>query len=237
MDRNLIPFEKNLQETKSVSGRSLTYVEWYHYVMRATRSWPEGYSSEIRMVKTEGKYLHMVVRAIRNDTGEYHDGVGLADVEKSKDKGFGGAAPEAYSQALRRAFAYHRIGLDMYMDPSEQRFWGLGVEQGDSDPPPTYKTDTPGSEDAPPEPREAPQDPPGPAPVTERQEEVLRVLGAILKEQAHQDPKLGADLGKWRETLRGNPTQTQAGIIIRNMRREMMERDLHDPTSEAQSKS
>jgi hypothetical protein len=182
---------------KKVSGRKLDYVEWYHYVMRANKEWEAGFSSEITLLKTEGEYLHMVVRVTDNVTGVRHDGVGLALVEKSKDKGFGGAAPEAYSQALRRAFALHGMGIDMYMDPDELKHWGIAQTQAQTQ-------NTPKSE----------------APLTADQIEDLSRLGKLLSEYAAEakDPRLERDIEQWRSVLRLHPEREQGDRVITAMK-------------------
>ena len=202
MQNEVVPFPANLMAEKKVQGRKLDYVEWYHYVMRANSEWEQKFSSQITLLKTEGEYLHIVVRVTDNETQVYHDGVGLAKVDKSKDKGFGGAAPEAYSQAIRRAFALHGMGIDMYMDRDELVHWGIETPQTSAQTPK-----------------------PAPATLTPDQKEDLGRLGKLLSHEP-LDQKMAKLLDGWRNTLRENPSKEQAEIVINAMKNECTARSL-----------
>lgn len=198
------PFDPQLVTQRKQGGQVLDYVEWYHYVLRAKAEWPSGFSSDIKMLQTEGDYLYVVVEVTNNDTGEVHSQLGLAQVDKSKVTGFGGAGPEAYSQALRRAFAMHGIGLELYLSDPERTYWGM----------------------------ENPTVPEDPHAITDRQAEVLKVLGELLKQKAEDlyDKKLADKVTGWRRTLSNNRTKEQAGIVIRAMRGELAMMNVNDPT-------
>lgn len=140
------PFPTDVKETQSMGGKGrITYVEWYHYIARAWKDFPGGFSTEVRNVYATGgvvrrlnkdgtfegeKYvddrqLIMVVRVTDNATGIYQEGTGSAPLSKPKSN-FGGCNAEAEAQALKRAFAKFGLGLEMYMDSQD-------VEQADPD--------------------------------------------------------------------------------------------------------
>lgn len=113
------PFDASLKKTKRKAGQSMTFVEWVQYIIRAhTTDFPDGFSVEVRMVKEIGANVVVVMRVIDLATGAFMDGTGMAPVDKDKDN-WGGAMPEAESQALRRAFAKWGMGLEMYLDEDE----------------------------------------------------------------------------------------------------------------------
>jgi len=135
------PFADEVKATKKIQGNEHTFVEWYHYIARGWREFPEGFSSEIRSVTEIGKVwgedegdmvskvrddrqLLMVVRVTDMQTGIYHEATGTAPIRKEKAM-FGGAAAEAESQALRRAFAKFGMGLEMYMDEEDKEQAGI----------------------------------------------------------------------------------------------------------------
>lgn len=127
-------FPAEIIKSRQQKREKLTYVEWYNYMSRAYKEFqPKGFTTEIRGVHAAGGFLYLIVRVTNLNNGVYHDGIGLAPVEKDKLRGFGGAGPEAYSQGLRRAFAGHGMGLPFYMNEDEQLYAQEGdeTEQGD----------------------------------------------------------------------------------------------------------
>jgi hypothetical protein len=113
------PFADEVKSEQSMGKKGkITFVEWYHYIARAWKTFPEGFSTEITKLATIGDNFVMVVRVIDNQTGIYHEATGSAFAGKDKSN-FGGANAEAESQALRRAFAKFGLGLEMYMDAED----------------------------------------------------------------------------------------------------------------------
>lgn len=127
-------FPAEIVKTRKQKNERLTYVEWYNYIARAHKEFqPKGFTTEVRGVHAAGGYLYLVVRVTNLNTMQYHDGLGLAPLEKSKAKGFGGAGPEAFSQGLRRAFACHGMGLPFYMNEDEQIYATDNEEEDEGD--------------------------------------------------------------------------------------------------------
>lgn len=93
-------------------GEDLSFVPWHRYVQRLHEIAPMQWSTSIDTVQEIGGYLVMTVTL--HLAGRFFTQVGIAQAEKSKTKGYGGAAPEAYSQAFRRACAMAGLGLGFY---------------------------------------------------------------------------------------------------------------------------
>jgi recombination DNA repair RAD52 pathway protein len=120
------PFPDAVKSQQSMGGKGkITFVEWYHYISRAWREFPEGFSTEIRNVYAVGNsnpetaQLIMVVRVTDAATGLHQEGSGSAPLTKPK-KNYGGCNAEAEAQALKRAFAKFGLGLEMYMDEEDK---------------------------------------------------------------------------------------------------------------------
>lgn len=130
------PFADSMKATKKIKGQQITFVEWYHYITRAWDTFPEGFHTRIVSVNeigkvwgskdekggekvTDDRQLLLVVEVEDHLSGIKHQATGTAPVRKDKAM-YGGAAAEAESQALRRAFAKFGLGLEMYMDEEEK---------------------------------------------------------------------------------------------------------------------
>ena len=115
-----VPFPDAVKTTKHMGDKkgTLTFVEWYHYVARAWKQFPKGFSKEITKLLVAGEALILVVRITDEATGLYQESTGSASVNKGSSN-FGGAAAEAEHQATKRAFAHFGMGLEMYMDQED----------------------------------------------------------------------------------------------------------------------
>ncbi len=119
-EKLFIPFPDDVKTTTPMGKKGeITYVEWYHHIARAWRDFPQGFSTQITKVFEFGGHLVMVIRVTNEATGCYQEASGSAKVDKEKSN-YGGATAEAESQALRRAFAKHGLGLEMYMDDEDR---------------------------------------------------------------------------------------------------------------------
>ena len=145
------PFDDAVKSTQNMGQKGrITFVEWYHYIARAWKEFPEGFSTEVRSIFSVGgvrqgvddiiddRQLIMVVRVTCGKTGLYQEGTGSAAISKAK-KNFGGCNAEAEAQALKRAFAKWGLGLEMYMDTED-------MEQADADAKPPEPKTEPGPE-------------------------------------------------------------------------------------------
>lgn len=123
------PFKDELKKTKKQGGRSITFVEWVQYIIRAHQEFSQGFHTEVRSITEiargatddDGNPLASIILVVRVTciaTGMYHEATGMAPATKDKAT-WGGAAAEAESQALRRAFAHFGLGLEMYLDDDE----------------------------------------------------------------------------------------------------------------------
>jgi hypothetical protein len=114
-----VPFPDDVKSTQSMGKKGrITFVEWYHYVARAWKEFPEGFTKEITKLAVSGDYLLCVVRITDKKTGLYMESTGSAPVSKGSEN-FGGAAAESEHQATKRAFAHFGLGLEMYMDTED----------------------------------------------------------------------------------------------------------------------
>jgi hypothetical protein len=220
-ERLFEPFPDEVVKERKQQGQTLTYAEWYVYVARANKEMaPLGFSSEIRSLQVAGEYLYCVVRITDHNTSRHHDGLGLAPVGKSKAKGFGGAGPEAYSQALRRAFAMFGMGLSWYMDEGDIE-WTLSEEedagnenkegagsQGDSGDADAQGSSASGERkgEAESEGEEAGDEP------TTKQLARLEALGKLCKDE-------DIDVSAQRRKLSRDYTKRVAGLVIREMKK------------------
>jgi hypothetical protein len=220
-DRLFEPFPDEVVKERKQQGQNLTYAEWYVYVARANKEMaPLGFSSEIRSMIVAGEYLYIVVRVTDHNTNRHHDGLGLAPVEKSKSKGFGGAGPEAYSQALRRAFAMYGMGLNWYMEDgdiewvlSEGDDEGNESEEGAGSGDDTDASESQGSTatgkregETEGEGEEAGDEP------TTKQLARLEALGKLCKDE-------DIDVSAQRRKLSRDYTKRVAGLVIREMKK------------------
>jgi hypothetical protein len=114
------PFPDDVKVTKRMGSKGeITFVEWYHYIARAWKQYPEGFTKEISKLASAGEHLLCVVRITDVESGIFMESSGSAPVDKSSDN-FGGAAAEAEHQATKRAFAHFGMGLEMYMDKQDK---------------------------------------------------------------------------------------------------------------------
>lgn len=240
------PFEDALKKTKDVAGRKITFVPWPHYVARAHKEFPEGYSKQIICVKQvdgiaekkdgtrfDTKTLIVGVRITDHQTGTYQEGLGSADAGKLA---WGGAMAEAESQATRRAFANFGLGLEMYLNDPE--FDAISSMLDDHQ----YETDEREGMQQP-EPEEAeeeaddsdlPSEPEGENPAaTAREMQVVKDLGATLRERAERD--LDSELANFLDEQVAKLktfglTHRVAGMVIRELRAKCEELGIDDPT-------
>jgi hypothetical protein len=152
------PFPDDVKETQSMGGKGrITYVEWHHYIARAWKEFPEGFSKEIVKVvgigsvrpnpayafdqehspEIDDRQVIITVRITDKATGLYQESTGSADASK-KSSNYGGCSVEAEHQATKRAFAHFGLGLEMYMDSEdlEQAHPDAGPPQPKTEPEP-----------------------------------------------------------------------------------------------------
>ncbi len=144
------PFPDDVKETQQMGGKGrITYVEWYHYIARAWKEFPKGFSKEIRKIvgigtvrpnptgdgtEIDDRQIIITVRITDEATMNFMESTGSADASK-KSSNYGGCSVEAEHQATKRAFAHFGLGLEMYMDTED-------MEQADPDAePPQPKTE------------------------------------------------------------------------------------------------
>lgn len=115
-----VPFPDEVKSEQSMGKKGrITFVEWYHYIARAWKEFPEGFTKEVTKLAVSGDYLLCVVRITDKATGLYMESTGSAPVSKGSEN-FGGAAAESEHQATKRAFAHFGLGLEMYMDEEDK---------------------------------------------------------------------------------------------------------------------
>jgi hypothetical protein len=241
------PFSDHAKQSKRQGGSNITFVPWYTYVTRAHVEFPEGYSKEVRYVEQinglnkDGEATHTLIVCVRitdNSTEEHHEALGSADAGKQS---WGGAVAEAESQAMRRAFANFGLGLEMYMEEAAADAIAAHLADQAEDEDPFGEPDEPEAEaeDDGPELDEHNLDD-GAAvddavtkdgDPTERQIEVLRVIGQKLNEEKEKtlDGELANFLDAQREKLDPATTRTY-GLVIRNFREELERRGMEDPS-------
>lgn len=247
------PFPDESKKTKSVGGRSdITFVEWHKYIVRGwLADFPEGFSTEItkvveiggvnelmfgrkgakEMTLVDDRQLLLVIRVIDLATGTYQEGTGVAPISKDKSN-YGGAAAEAESQGLRRAFAKFGVGLEMYLDDDE---FNLVSSQFGEAPAAPEQSDEPAA-DAPAD--ETEQDP-DPLDITEAQSRTLKEIAKAVTEWATEE-EIGGDreavgivadmLDQAREKIGNARDQKKsAGIVIRKLREWCAENEIPLP--------
>jgi len=235
------PFPEELQATKKQGGQEITFVEWHQYVLRAHRQFPDGYSKDVKVTSVQGRdkkgepvsTLIVTVRITDVYTGAYQEALGAADAGKTS---WGGAVAEAESQALRRAFANWGLGLDMYLDDDQFDIWTQGGsdDEDEEDDAGDEEEDDAGDdeEDGDGDEEEDEEDDDGETEASDRQLEVLSVVGTLLDEHATEDGDFGLELflEDQRAILERGLTQKRCGAIINKFRRKLNELDLEDPT-------
>lgn len=209
------PFDDNLKETKRQGGQTITFVGWPAYIDRAHKTFEQGFSYEIRSVTTIGslykahdddgeeievddRQIVVVARVTDKQSGCYQEATGAAPVAKTKQV-WGGALPEAESQALRRAFAKWGLGLEMYLDDDT---FNTFADWHDADEP---------EEDEDPEDEEDEEEEDDVVPMTEDQVRRMQNLVAVL-----EDNELGHIADAAREKIADAKDQKKvAGLVIR----------------------
>ena len=236
------PFPDELKSEKKQGGQDITFVEWHEYVIRAHRTFPQGYSKAVEVTTAEGydkkgapvATLIVKVRITDEETGAYQEALGSADAGKTS---WGGAVAEAESQAMRRAFANWGLGLEMYLDDDQWEFWNDGDaddrdeenhEEEDDRDPDEMDLDDPDDD------MDFESDVPEGSEASERQEEVVTQIGRLLAEYAeeHDDDDLEEFLEAMRTKLAPGMTKTRVGSVIKRMRKKLDELDLDDPTKD-----
>lgn len=216
-DRLFVPFDDDLKATKDKSGKTITFVEWTSYIARAWEDFPKGFSTQVVSVHEIGerytdadgeeqddRQVVVVVRVIDNATLISHDATGAAPVSKTKAV-WGGALPEAESQALRRAFAHFGLGLEMYLD--EDTYWRFASPAPDEEP------EDDGDDEV--------------VPPTEAQVERMNQIISIL--EAQDD-----DYSAWVEQARDKVAEARdrkqvTGLVIRKLKQAMEEEGIEIP--------
>lgn len=215
---NKFPPEWEQQFQKA--GATLDFVPWHGYVYRLEELVEDGHirswSSMVDDVTLAGNNILMVVSvSIRRNDGSVVTHHGTGDAKATKDK-WGGAHPEAYSQAFRRACAHHGLGLYFYEGEDDvrsdsRRLDGDGVRSpsghasGD-----VVRDDRSGDRHV-------------ASPPTKKQRQRL---GQLAESGVFSDQE--AD--RWREQLADNWTKSGAGVILRQMKDEYKERTGEDFT-------
>lgn len=205
------PFPNEVKQTKTQGGQSITFVSWIHYVIRAWNTFPEGYSKDVRVTEVGGQLI-VTVRITDRKSGCYQEALGAAPAEK---KSWGGAMAEAESQAFRRAMANWGLGLEMYLDDDE---WERVAR--------TINSSAPVVQEAEEEAEVAAKD----RPATDRQIEVMKVLGGQLDALAEEDEELKLFLNKQRAVLKKGMTAGRAGVVVAAFREKFAELGYDDPT-------
>lgn len=106
------PVNPKRLKTRTQGGRELTYIPWYQAV-RYLDNYAPGWNCEIRSITQVGENLVMIVRiTIPCLEGEvWREASAL---EPLKGSGYGDAATNAESAALRRAAAKFGLCLNLY---------------------------------------------------------------------------------------------------------------------------
>ncbi len=106
------PIPDRLLKTKTVGGQKIRFIPWYTAV-RFLDLYAPGWSYEIRSVTGVADQLIVVARiSIPCTEGIiYREATGIEDVQV---KGYGDAASNASSMAMRRAAAAFGLGLHLY---------------------------------------------------------------------------------------------------------------------------
>ncbi len=106
------PIPDRLLKTKTVGGQKIRFIPWYTAV-RFLDLYAPGWSYEIRSVTGVADQLIVVARiSIPCTEGViYREATGIEDITV---KGYGDAASNASSMAMRRAAAVFGLGLHLY---------------------------------------------------------------------------------------------------------------------------
>jgi len=106
------PIPDRLLKTKTVGGQKIRFIPWYTAV-RFLDLYAPGWSYEIRSVTGVADQLIVVARiSIPCTEGIiYREATGIEDITV---KGYGDAASNASSMAMRRAAAAFGLGLHLY---------------------------------------------------------------------------------------------------------------------------
>lgn len=223
------PFSDKVKQTKKQAGQEITFVSWIHYVVRAWHQFPQGYSKDVRVNEVGGQ-LVVTVRITDRASGCYQEALGAAPADKTS---WGGAMAEAESQAFRRAMANFGLGLEMYMDEDEfnrtQRALAAKGSGDDSAAPAPEDPEAPETPSASPEP-DVPATKPAPKAASDRQMEVLKVLGQGLSALGEDDEEIKLFVNKQRGKLTQPITHGKAGAVIAAFRAKYAELGYDDPT-------
>lgn len=261
------PFSDKVKKTKSVGGRSdITFVEWSQYLIRGwLHDFPLGFSTEItkvievggvhellvgrkdakKMTLVDDRQLLLVIRVCDLSTGTFQEGTGVAPIAKDKSN-YGGAAAEAESQGLRRAFAKFGVGLEMYLDDDEFEAVSSQFEP-DGDPEPDEVVTQTGAHEYHVENPTAGDDDPEPDPldITQAQSDTLAEIAGAMNDWANEE-EIGGDreakplvediLAKAREKLeKAKDAKKAAGVVIRKLREWCAENEIELSTDKPDS--
>lgn len=234
------PFSDQLKATKKQGGQKITFVEWYNYVLRAHRQFPEGYSKSVEVTQAngydkEGEPVATLIVRCRITclaTGAYQEALGSADAGKTS---WGGAVAEAESMAFRRAMANWGLGLEMYLDDNQFDLWTQGTaddcddedDGGDAEEGEEEDDDEGDDEDHGDDAEGSTEDEP-----SDRQWEVITVIGKLLSQYGdeHEDEAL-LDFLRAQKVKLNDPTKAKAGLVVKKFRAKLEELGLEDPTN------
>lgn len=106
------PIPASVLKTKKVGGQEITYIAW-HTAIKFMEAYAPGFCYEIRNVQQTADNVIITARiTIRASDGEfYREATGIEGVDVN---GWGDAASNASSMALRRACAMFGLGLYLY---------------------------------------------------------------------------------------------------------------------------
>jgi hypothetical protein len=229
------PFANAVKQQTDAPG-SPTFVSWIHYVVRGWNQFPKGYSKEITHIQQitgvdkKGNRVDTLIVGVRITDEESlvsQTALGSADCGKTS---WGGAVAEAESQAFRRAMANFGMGLEMYMDEDEFNRTQRALEaragsEGGSAAPEPEEPEAPETPSAPSEPAAAKDQA-----ATDRQMEVLGVLGKQLAALGEDDEAIKLFVTNQRAKLTQPVTKAKAGVVIAAFREKYADLGYADPT-------
>jgi hypothetical protein len=233
------PFANAVKQQTDAPG-SPTFVSWIHYVVRGWNQFPQGYSKEITHIQQitgvdkEGNRVDTLIVGVRITDEESlvsQTALGSADCGKTS---WGGAVAEAESQAFRRAMANFGMGLEMYMDEDEFNRTQRALEAATGDGEPEADSITAAkinalAVDTAPIDAGAVTAPKDQA-ATDRQMEVLGVLGKQLAALGEDDEAIKLFVTNQKAKLSQPITKAKAGVVIAAFREKYADLGYADPT-------